>query len=351
MNVNRFLVLLVALLFIIESCHKSELDSFEQLQSGIEVKRVYGDGINYCAFTSLLKYEGAYYLAFREAKNHVEDNDYGVIRIMKSNDGDNWRLWETVKQKDTDLRDPNLSKTPDGRMLLICGARKKIEGDKYQTTTLYAKGDRMGFNEAKEVELPDEFLSCLCRWVWRLTWHYDEGYGIIYGKNDEGYYLSLLKTSDGVHFRKVTDYDIKGEKTEAQIRFKEDGEAIVLVRRGSKENGYIGKSTEPYERWDWEELPIYLAGQDFIIDNNIIICSTRLTTNIGERTAIWYGDTEGSFQWCYLLPSSGKNSDTAYSSILKVDNSYWISYYSMHETAKPCIYLAKIPIGKLPYLK
>ena len=162
--------------------------------------------------------------------------------------------------------------------------------------------------------------------------------------------MSLLKTADGKEYEKVTDLNVPGEPTEAKVSFMQNGTMIAFVRRGYKEKGYMGKSVPPYTEWNWQELPIYLAGQNFIIDGDKIIRNKRLSTNIEERTAIWYGDINGNFQWNYIFPSSGTNSDTAYSSILKKDGEIWISYYFMHESQKPCIYLAKIPEVILPYM-
>ena len=339
--------------FTLCSCSKDEVGNniSEENIASVTVQRVYGSGDTYCAFTSVLEHEGSYYIAFREGETHVQDGDYGVIRILKSTDGEKWNLYQTIKSDNVDLRDPNLSEMPNGNMLLICGARRKTETGEFSTSTYYSIEEKGGvFADVEETIIPVEFEGALCRWIWRLTWNNDEGYGVIYGKRDGKYYVSLLKTTNGKEYEKVTDFNVPGEPTETKVRFMQDGTMIALVRRGYKEKGYMGKSKPPYTEWNWQELSIYLAGQDFIIDGDNIICSTRLSTNIEERTAIWYGDINGNFQWNYILPSSGTNSDTAYSSILKKDGEIWISYYSMHESQKPCIYLAKIPMMALPFL-
>lgn len=326
-------------------------EPFVNTSDEIRVSKVFGDGISYCAFTSMINREGVYYLAFREGKEHVGDGDYGVIIIMKSEDGIYWEKWRTISSDGIDLRDPHLSKMPNGNILITCGARIKKEEAFFETKTYSTYEEGGIFTDIKEVSVPDDYKSLPCCWIWRVSWQEDDGYGILYYKKDNKYHTSLLKTKDGMKYETVVDFDIPGETTEGCLKFLTDKKMVALIRRGYSEKGYMGISESPYKEWQWKELPIYLAGHDFLFDDDVLLCSSRLSTNVGERTAIWYGDIEGSFQWSYLLPSSGKNSDTAYSSILKVDNSYWISYYSMHETAKPCIYLAKIPIRKLPYLK
>ncbi len=52
------------------------------------VDKIWSNG-NYCAFTSLVKYKGRFYCAFREGRGHIFDengNAEGKIRIISSTD-------------------------------------------------------------------------------------------------------------------------------------------------------------------------------------------------------------------------------------------------------------------------
>ena len=158
-----------------------------------------------------------------------------------------------------------------------------------------------------------------------------------------------------MNYNKVTDIYIPGIPSESQIHFKKDGTAIMLVRReqgGDKAKGFMGESHPPYTKWEWTELDIYLAGHDFLIDENGIVVVTRLSQSIGQRTVAWYGDEDGNFEWCQTLPYGGHISDTgdtAYASILKEGNEYWISYYAIQEDEKPSIFFVKIPRRNFTY--
>ncbi len=318
----------------------------------IKTKRIYGDGSTYCAFTSLVKRNNTYYVAFREGETHVAEGDYGVIRILKSNDGEKWNVIHTVSEDQVDLRDPNLSVTPQGNLLLLCGARLKLEDGTYYTKTYYTLELNDTFERAKEVIVPSEINDLSC-WIWRLTFFGDLGYGVAYRSNDgRNFTLSLVKTANGSNYELICNIDVPDTPSETRLRFTPDGTMFAMVRRAGSNmkggKGYYGKSNSPYINWEWKELNIYLAGQDFIIDNDNIVCATRVSQNIGEFTSLYFGDMTGTFRWNYVLPSSGTSSDTAYAGLLDDGNEYWVTYYSMHETTKPSVYIAKIPKSMLP---
>ena len=325
------------------SCNKDE--DIEVNKGQVSINKIYGDGNSYCAFTSLIKRNGTYYCAFREGKAHVSDD--GVIRIMKSTNGKDWMLLTTISKELIDLRDPNLSIMPDGKLLLVCGGYRSVGNSEYFIRTLSAKEIyNETFSDMEEINITKlntnyQHIS----WVWKVTWLQDTGYGIIYGNQDEteSFRVSLVKTTDGKNFVIIKDFDIKSQPSEGRIRFTEDHTMIVLLRRGPLEKGMLGISKPPYIDWQWKELGVYLAGQDFIIDDNRIVCVTRSSQDTFEKTVIYWGDLYGNFQWSYMLPTSGLGGDTAYGGVIAEDNEYMISYYSMHETSKPSIYICKIP--------
>lgn len=323
-------------------------DTNNSAPKGITVKKVYGDGMTYCAFTTLVKRNDTYYIAFREGVSHVANGDYGVIRILYSSDGEKWELCQALSLNQIDLRDPNLSVMPDGRLLLLCGARILSDNGSYITRTYCAIEKENGFT-LTPANLPHEINWESCTWVWRLTWHNGIGYGVCYG----GETPALLKTVDGLNYEVIDYLSIPGQPSECRIRFKEDETAIMLVRRdqGSTSiRGYMGVSKPPYINWEWKEINVSLAGADFVIDKDRVILATRMTQNIGSWTVVWFGDEQGVFNWCYMLPYGGTayRGDTSYTSIINEEKEYWISYYSIDNGEKPSVYLVKIPKTIIP---
>lgn len=329
----------------IDSITFDNAEGYSGQPSGVSIKRIYGNGSSYCAFTSLTKNNGIYYLAFREGESHVSEGDYGIIKILVSSNGNDWHIMQTVSLKEVDLRDPCLSVTPNGEILLLCGARYKTNDGNYATKTYYAKENKGAFEEIKPVVVPEEIDDKYCCWIWRITWNDIEGYGVVYRSNDNhSTNITLVKTFDGITYSRVTDIELGGDPSETKLSFLKDGTLMAMIRRdGGNKKGYMGYSKYPYTEWNLKELDIYLAGQDFLVDEDLVICSTRLRENIGDKTNIWIGNLDGVFSWSYVLPSLGSGGDTSYTGLLNENDEYWISYYSKHEFNKPAIYLAKIP--------
>ena len=315
----------------------------------ITVNKVYGDGSKYCAFTSLLKRGGIYYLAFREGDSHVSDGDYGIIRILYSKDAKQWNQYQTLRADNKDLRDPNLTITPDGHLLIICGARIHHPSGYYYTKSYYALENGNVFSEVQPLNFPPEIDGPFGCWLWKLTWRGGYGYGAAFYNDGVKDRLTLINTVDGINYNIVSDIIIDESINETSIQFLPSDEMIALVR--SEHEGYICRSLYPYTEWSLKKTNIFLAGQDFIIHDNHLVCATRMITNIGERTALWFGDLDGNFQWAYILPSYGDNCDTAYSGIIVEKDRWLLSYYSKHQTEKTSIYLATIPKVNLPFYK
>lgn len=336
---------------LIDSVTFEEGSTQQDAKPEVTVTKVYGDGATYCAFTSLVKRGDTYYLAFREAETHVGDGDYGVIKILYSTDGENWSELRTIALEQVDLRDPNLSVMPNGKLLLLCGARILSGNGVYATRTYRAVEKSNGvFDKPEPVVLPEEINWEACSWVWRLTWNNGIGYGVCYG----GESPALLKTTDGYTYELVSYLTIPGAPSECRIRFKNDGTAFMLVRRdqGSTSiKGYWGKAKAPYTEWDWKELNVSIAGEDFLIDGNRIVIATRMTQNIGSWTALWFGNENGDFNWCYTLPygCTPNRGETAYAGMINEPREYWISYYAIDEGEKPSIFMVKVPKGILAF--
>src|SRR5690606_6273887 len=77
-------------------------------------------GEEYSAFTDLIRFNGHFYCSFRIGTGHVGGED-GKIRILRSKDGQKWKTVALMEKEGIDLRDPKLSVTPDGRIMVIIG--------------------------------------------------------------------------------------------------------------------------------------------------------------------------------------------------------------------------------------
>ena len=312
----------------------------------VEVRKIWDNG-SHSAFTSLIKFRGDYYCSFREGESHIfdeKDKAEGKIRVIKSSDGINWENVVLLGKSGYDLRDPKLSITPTGKMMLIIG------GSIYEDRKLTGRVPQVSFSEdgcfftdPAPVRIHDSAGNGT-DWIWRVTWEGETGYAAMYSllNNDESR-LCLLSTKDGVNFNLITRFDIPGYPNEATVRFDAGGDMYMMVRR-EKENqkGYWGKSSPPYTKWTWKEMDFRLGGPDFIhVNDGLIVMGTRSHYTSFPKTVLLTGNETGKFQEVYVFPSGG---DTSYPGFIVEGDQLWVSYYSSHETPLASVYLAKFPL-------
>ena len=297
---------------------------------------------NYCAFTSLVKYNGRYYCSFREASAHLFDADgkaEGKARIIVSDDGCHWQSLALFHKEGMDLRDPKLSVTPDGQLMMLMGGsvyenRKLV--NMFPQVTFSSDGEH--FSELQPVVID----SAVCRdmeWIWRVVWHGDTGYGVMYGSS-----YALLKTTDGVRYQLVTPLEVSGKPNETAVGFRSDSTMFLMVRReeGDK-RGWWGEAQPPYTQWQWQEMDIPLGGPDFtIVGDTLCITGTR-SLYATEKTMMLKGNLQGKMEEVCMLPSGGD--DNSYTGMLIEGDQLWVTYYSRHETPMAAIYLAKMPLA------
>lgn len=313
------------------------------------VEKIWDNGF-YNAFTSLIKYKGYYYCAFREGKGHVFDEETGKaegkIRIIRSR---NLKKWESVLltgEADKDFRDPKLSIMPDGRLMVSIGITiyvNREEKDQYSCS--FFSSDGIHFTQPQRCQIKDN-ENHRNDWIWRVTWQGDTGYAVdYYTRKDNSPGMALLSTKDGISFQPLAEFQIPGFPNEATVRFHPDGRMAVMVRRDDTQpNTYWAMSQPPFTQWEWKEIPFYMGGPDFqFMNENCIVSGGRSIQNPKWATTdIYTGNPEtGRMHRIVTLPSGG---DTSYPGIIVDDKEVLVSYYAGHETRRPSIYLARIPL-------
>ena len=84
----------------------------------LSVEKVWGTA-PHSAFGDVIRFGDRWWCTFREAKTHWES--IGVVRVIVSSDAKNWDSAALLSEPEIDLRDPKLSITPDGRLMLLMG--------------------------------------------------------------------------------------------------------------------------------------------------------------------------------------------------------------------------------------
>src|SRR5688500_6575869 len=84
----------------------------------VSVQKIW-DRAPHNAFTDLVRWRDRWYCAFREGDGHVGGD--GKLRVLTSANGAAWEAVALVAEEGIDLRDPKLSETPDGRLMMVAG--------------------------------------------------------------------------------------------------------------------------------------------------------------------------------------------------------------------------------------
>lgn len=322
-----------------------------EMNAQFQVRRIWDTG--YSAFPSIEKFNGKYYITFREGEGHVFDKNgiaAGKIRVLCSEDGEEWKSVALLAKDGFDLRDPKLSVTPDGRLMLTIGG-SVYEGKELKQRIPHVAFSNDGYDFSNPV--PAVFSSDIpfgMEWLWRLTWNGDTGYSVIYGEK-----FALVKTTDGLHYDTITELDVDGVPNETTVRFTKDGRMAMMIRRendGKGRYGWWGVSEAPYTDWSFIPMGLGLGGPDFTIlegegdlgtDSPLVIAGTRsYLIARSPKTILLKGNLDGLFEEVCVLPSGG---DCSYTGFLVEGDELWTVYYSSHELKRAAIYFTRIPLG------
>lgn len=293
-------------------------------------------------FTDLIRFRDRFFCVFREGLHHTSPD--GKTRVLSSADGVTWREEALLSLEGRDLRDPKLSITPDGKLMLCTAAVIPEPYDLRSHVCFSDDGHRWG--DLIPVDLPEG------EWLWRVTWHEDKAYTVTRNLNDEtrklrNYRTRLYTSEDGVHYDVLvpTLYDVSGPN-ESTVRFGPEGTCYCLSRRHPPELvAALGASRPPYREWSWKPLDYFVGGPNFIrIPSGPWLASGRLRfTDAGSKraksqTAICRLDVErGKLTPVARLPGAG-----GYCGMVWHDGKLWVTTYSNHEGKKNRIYLAEL---------
>ncbi len=301
------------------------------------------------AFVDLVRFRERFYCAFREGSGHVpgEKGADGTVRVIASSDGEEWSSVAHIVEEGVDLRDPKLSVTPDGRIMVVMG------GSVYDGRTFvrrlprasFSNEEGTGFSAADPLRI-DPAIARSNDWLWRVTWHEGTAWGVVYQPSDEQWGLQLVKSPDGIDWKLVTTLALDGRPNESTIRFLPDGRMAMVVRReGADHQGVVGTSAAPFTDWTWHSIGRRLGGPDFIVlpDGGLILGTRHYGEDRTYSTILGRLQLDGTFTHLVNLPSAG---DTSYPGLVVHGEHLWTAYYASHEE-KTAIYLARVPLAQL----
>ncbi|MBK8975625.1 MAG: exo-alpha-sialidase [Planctomycetes bacterium] len=314
----------------------------------------------HAAFVDLERHRGALWCAFREGSGHVPGTN-GVIRVLHGTpDGQRWESAALLDVAGLDLRDPKLSVTPRGELMVLMGGSEYRGRERVamQPHAAFGRPDDAGegitFAPPAPIALPTEVASGQ-DWLWRVTWRGDVGYGVVYQPGAGGNRLHLVATTDGRSYRSVTELDLDPASRggETTLRFLPDGRMLALVRtEGGDRNARLGCATSPFTAWTWVTLPHRIGGPDLLVlpgpTGPTLLAAGRAYDPDGSHTALWRVTLDGGSDRLLTLPSGG---DTSYPRLVPCETDdgprLLCAYYSSHLGGRTSILLATLRTAEL----
>ncbi len=282
------------------------------------------------AFTNLLWHRDQWYCVFREGGGHVSPE--GNLRVLTSKDGRRWWPLALVTLPGKDLRDAQITATPDGK-LMLSGAAAVYGKNKQRTFQSMVWFSQDGRTWSEGTPVADKNV-----WLWRITWHGDTAYGIGYSTDDKDRFIRLYTSKDGKQWdTHVSKLLTEKYPNETKLLFLKDGRCLCLLRRGG--TGMIGQAKPPYKEWTWKDLGVPIGGPNMIrLPDGRFVAAVRLYKPKVRTALCWIDPDKGTLREFMTLPSGG---DTSYPGLVWRDGLLWISYYASHE-GKTSIYIAKV---------
>jgi len=311
------------------------------------------------AFPDIERFKNRWYVAMREGTAHGISG-FGRVRVISSADGKQWKS-VAVFGDDGDYRRPELSVTPDGRLMVVTkfnfyekaaadekrvieardrkGKVHRVVSRRYENRVAFsADGDRFG--DIEPVTGTHEKA-----WFYSgVQWYEGTGYAI----DRKG--RALYSTRDGEDFQKVSEVPVGNE---SRIGFHADGTMVVFFRNGS-----LATSQPPYNRWSVNEHnrkgPHSFGGPGIVVSPGGDVWTASRHRIDPNDFAFPRGENEFpdgtvlfKLQGDTLVPKLliRGGGDRGYNGLVLHEGYLWMVYNApSKELRKSCIYLSKIAI-------
>ena len=291
------------------------------------------DNAPHNAFTSLMTYNNEMYLAFREGRTHVDRNggDCGIIRVLKSGDGEVWHSFGEIRMDGYDLRDPQLTLSSEGELLVNFAAATYRGGRPRSYRSCISKLMEGRFEKPYVLSAP-----LTHHWIWRIHWHDGKAYGFNYINS-----FDLLSSDNGESFSLERKFTLSGKPTETD--FLMNGDHIIAVAKREHETGLIGKGKLQDGDIKWEETDIqFAAPMLFQVNPEMTLMLATVYTTPQKREPRLYKVNGTTLQHVGTFPA---NADCGYMGATVYKDQLFVSYYSTVRQGKTAIYVAKIPLN------
>ncbi|NLX97203.1 MAG: hypothetical protein GXY83_13600 [Rhodopirellula sp.] len=289
-------------------------------------RKIFSDG-RHNAFTGMAQLGDRFYITFRSSEDHVSPE--GGIRLIASDNRDDWRSIHLFRQPNADLRDPKLAAF-QGSLLCYFAAAPVVDGKRQprRISMMVRSSDGIAFGEPVALQgiRPGA-------WLWHVAARGDAIYGSAYWQSEANRYdAALYRSEDGVRWKPIADFPTPS--SEIYLDFDPQGVLWALVRNQyPADELVICRADPPYTRLGiHKRIPMPVGGPMIKRLPTGCVMITRHWDPPGRRNlrseVLWLPDG-GEPRSITRLPSGG---DTSYAAWLDLSPGLAaVSYYSSHE--------------------
>ena len=286
---------------------------------------VYDNG-THAAFTSLIKYNNYYYLAFREGTAHrpITKKEYGKIRILKLKNN-KWESIAILSDNDKDLRDPYLL-IEGNKLVVYCGYNQIKDSIYSHSGTAYCVFQEDAINSFSDIKHDAPHVI----WLWKIRKHKDSYYGIGYLETEKP---RLMKSVDGISWKTISIIPLDN-CSEADLLFKADSLFMCIRQEGVGSFSFFGKSYYPFVETKWLMMDVSVASPELysLPNNQILLAGREYSLMKGNQldsinVSLFTLTTSGKAERLNVF-DTGRIGDKGYPSFCMFnDNEVFMSYY------------------------
>lgn len=291
---------------------------------------------HHLAFTDLIKYNGAWYVAFRFSDGHVATN-FGHIIIAKSENLERWESEQIYTQNNYDLRDPKLFIKDS--VLCIHFHSATINPYAESRNDYIAKYDLENNRWGKAIKINKNTNEK--SWFWRLTEHNNKVYTIAYRGGEP---LKLFISNNGTDFNEQFRFEnIQGRASETTLRFDNDTVYALIRREG--EGALLGKSSvSDMTQWTFIDFPwVSMGGPNFLIYKDKLLITGRIN---GQLKLYSYSLNSNTLTQIGSLP--GGFNETGYCGMFLEEDILYLAYYTGIKDRGFSIKFSRVNLKGLP---